>query len=56
MDKSVFKTGHNDEEKVVKQSPVRLSGLSEVQLVNMGKGLYRNRKPVGGRDRRKGRR
>lgn len=38
----ITRDGHNDEDQVVKQSPVRASGLSEVQLVIMGKGLYRN--------------
>lgn len=46
----ITRGGHNDEDKVVQQSPVRRNGLSEVQLVNMGKGLFAQRpKSIGGR-------
>lgn len=44
--------GHNEEGKVVKSSPVRANGLSEVQLVNMGKGLFAQRpKNIQGRSK-----
>lgn len=47
--------GHNSEDEVVKSSPVRRSGLSEAQLVIMGKGLLASRpKNIGAS--RKGRR
>ena len=58
MGTRILRDGKNEEEKVIASSPVRPSGLSEVQLVNMGKGMARTWKGLGsgGRKHKRGKR